>query len=139
MQYQIVKKNTKEVVAWIDSKSEADEVVIHKDYEIKAGEELVAVEEAVQQLRVYHNCQVGAVPNFYIEVSSIEEAWLIMNILWEYDEFQFNNNVKPDYCNITGLEVFNEEEKDWEEWYDELGQDIKEHFENMEGNENAED
>lgn len=132
MQYQIVKKNTKEVVAWIDSKSEADEVVIHKDYEIKAGEELVAVEEAVQQLRVYHNCQVGAVPNFYIEVSSIEEAWLIMNILWEYDEFQFNNNVKPDYCNITGLEVFNEKEKDWEEWYDELGQDIKEHFESME-------
>lgn len=132
MQYQIVKKNTKEVVAWIDSKSEADEVVIHKDYEIKAGEELVAVEEALQQLRVYHNCQVGAVPNFYIEVSSIEEAWLIMNILWEYDEFQFTNNIKPDYCNITGLEVFNEKEKDWEEWYDELGQDIKEHFENME-------
>ena len=132
MQYQIVKKNTKEVVAWIDSKSEADEVVIHKDYEIKAGEELVAVEEALQQLRVYHNCQVGAVPNFYIEVSSIEEAWLIMNILWEYDEFQFTNNIKPDYCNITGLEVFNEEEKDWEEWYDELGQDIKEHFENRE-------
>ena len=132
MQYQIVKKNTKEVVAWIGSKSEADEVVIHKDYEIKAGEELFAIGEALQQLRVYHNCQVGAVPNFYIEVSSIEEAWLIMNILWEYDEFQFNNNIKPDYCNITGLEVFNEEEKDWEEWYDELGQDIKEHFENME-------
>lgn len=132
MQYQIVKKNTKEIVAWIGSKSEADEVVLHKDYEIRAGEELVAVEEAVPQLRVCHNCQVGAVPNFYIEVSSIEEAWLIMNILWEYDDFQFNNNVKPDYCNMTVLEVFNEEEKDWEEWYDELGLNIKEHYESME-------
>lgn len=87
-----------------------------------------------QKLRIYHNCQLGAVLNFYVEVASIEEAWKIMNTLWDYDLFQFENKVKPDYCNITGLEYFDEEEQDWLEWYDEDGYDIRTHFENLEEN-----
>ena len=85
-----------------------------------------------QQLRVWHNCQVGAVKNFYVEVSSIEEAWRVLNTLWEYDLFQYSHHIKPDYCNASGLEVFDDDEQDWVEWYDEDGYDIREHFENKE-------
>lgn len=42
MQYQVYKKDTNEVVAWIDT--ETDKQVVHKDYNIKVGEDLKAVE-----------------------------------------------------------------------------------------------
>lgn len=83
------------------------------------------------KLRVWHIPQVP-MKAFHIEVLSPEEAWKIMNILWDYDNFQYENNVKPDYSNDTGLEYWDEEEKDWLEWYDDEGYDIKEHFDNME-------
>ena len=69
---------------------------------------------------------------FYVEVESIEEAWKILNTLWDYDIFQFENNVKPDFCNTSGLEYFDEKEQNWCEWFDDDGNDIKQHFENME-------
>ena len=48
---------------------------------------------------------------------------LSMLELADYDLFQFDNNIKPDYCNAGGLEVFEEEE--WSTWYDEeTGNDI---------------
>ena len=81
------------------------------------------------ELRVWHCCQVGSVGNFYVPVSSIEEAWKILNTLWDYDIFQYENNIKPDYTNTSGLEYFDESEKVWTEWEDEDGCDIREHFE----------
>ena len=84
-----------------------------------------------QKLRVWHVPQVPMKP-FYIKVQSIEEAWKILNVLWDYDLFQYENNVKPDYINTSGLEYWDEEEKDWLEWYDDLGNDIRSHFENLE-------
>lgn len=42
MQYQVFKKDTGDVVAWIDT--EQTEQVVHNDYDIKAGENLTAVE-----------------------------------------------------------------------------------------------
>lgn len=42
MQYQVYSKQTGEVVVWIDT--ETSEHIIHKDYDIKAGENLTAVE-----------------------------------------------------------------------------------------------
>lgn len=42
MQYQVYRKDTNEVVAWIDT--ETNEHIVHKDYGIKAGENLTAVE-----------------------------------------------------------------------------------------------
>lgn len=87
------------------------------------------------KLRVWHNCQVGRVKHFYVEVSSIEEAWKILNVLWDYDLFQYENNIKPDYINSSGVEYFDEEENDWCEWYDEDGFDLKEHFKNLESEE----
>ena len=54
--------------------------------------------------------------------------------MWDYDLFQYENNIKPDYCNASGLEYFDEEEQEWCEWYDDDGLDIKEHFEESEEN-----
>ena len=60
---------------------------------------------------------------FHVEVKSIGEARKILEVLAQYDIFQFKNNVKPDYCNAGGLEVFQDGE--WFEWYDEEdGDDI---------------
>lgn len=84
------------------------------------------------KLRVWHNCQIGKVKNFYVEVDSVEQAWKILNTLWDYDLFQYENKIKPDYCNASGLEYFDKEENDWLEWEDEDGYDIREHFENLE-------
>lgn len=84
------------------------------------------------KLRVWHIPQVPMEIPFEVEVSSIEEAWKILNILWEYDLFQYDNNLKPDYCNASGLQSFDEEEKVWLEWADEDGYSIMEHFDNLE-------
>lgn len=81
----------------------------------------------MKKLRVWHNCQVGRVKDFYIgvfyvEVESIEMAWKILNTLWDYDLFQHKHR------NASGLEYFCEEENDWYEWHDDLGLDVIEHF-----------
>jgi len=61
---------------------------------------------------------------FKVEVNNILEAKKILNVLADYDEFQFKNNVKPDYSNVGGLEFFDEENKEWSEFEDEEGNDI---------------
>ena len=40
---------------------------------------------------------------------------MIMDTLANYDIFQFENNIKPDYCNTGGLSIY--EEGEWSEWY----------------------
>lgn len=62
---------------------------------------------------------------FKVPVESPEEAIKILDTLARYDLFQYNNNIKPDYANAGGLEVF--EEGEWVEWYHpETGGDIDE-------------
>jgi hypothetical protein len=63
---------------------------------------------------------------FRVPVKNVDEAILILNTLADYDLFQFNNNIKPDYCNEGGLERFEEKDNDWFEYYDEEGRDIDE-------------
>ena len=69
-------------------------------------------------LQVYWIPQVPMKP-FTVDVSSIEEAVKVMDILAQYDLFQFHNNIKPDYCNAGGLRVWSREYAEWEDWYDE--------------------
>ena len=60
---------------------------------------------------------------FYVSVNNAIEAKLILNTLADYDQFQLDNNIKPDYSNTGGLEVF--EDGEWTDWYEkEYGQDI---------------
>jgi hypothetical protein len=46
---------------------------------------------------------------FHYPVNSPQEAFILLDALAEYDLFQYENNVKPDYCNAGGLMVFDEE------------------------------
>lgn len=59
---------------------------------------------------------------FEVPVKSPKEAVLILDTLARYDAFQFENNIKPDYCNAGGLLVF--EDGEWTEWYSKDGEDI---------------
>lgn len=54
---------------------------------------------------------------FEFDVSSVEEGAKILDVLADYDAFQFENNIKPDYCNAGGLMML--EDGEWTDWYDE--------------------
>ena len=67
------------------------------------------------KLRVWWVPQVP-MESFYIPVSSPEEGRKVMDILAAYDCFQYNHKVKPDYCNIGGLQQYDEDTGEWEDW-----------------------
>ena len=73
----------------------------------------MGAETAIASLRVWHNPQVPG-QSFYVSVKNIEQAKFVIKMLAEYDQFQFDIRIKPDYCNASGLEVF--EDNDWVEW-----------------------
>jgi hypothetical protein len=73
------------------------------------------------QLRVWHIPQVPMAA-FRVDVASVEEAKKVLSILADYDIFQFENKVKPDYANASGLETV--ENGEWREWWSEDGGDI---------------
>ena len=60
-----------------------------------------------------------------------------MDILAAYDAFQLQNRVKPDYCNMGGLQVYNPKTAAWEDWYleteDDYYEDVDEYCEQCEG------
>ena len=70
----------------------------------------------MHKLRVWWIPQVP-MTTFYVEVDSVSEGVKIMDVLADYDRFQFENKVKPDYCNAGGLQQWNEEEQEYEDWY----------------------
>jgi hypothetical protein len=70
------------------------------------------------KLKVWWIPQVPMKP-FEVDISSVLEGVKIMQVLADYDRFQFENNVKPDYCNAGGINQWNEEDQQWESWYDE--------------------
>ena len=73
-------------------------------------------------LRIWHIPQIPGTP-FHVHVKSIKEAKKILDLLADYDDFQFKENIKPDYSSVAGLEVF--EGGRWCEWYNEDGEDIE--------------
>lgn len=83
-----------------------------------------------KKLRVSHFPQIPC-KAFIVEVESLEEAKKIFDVLADYDLFQYENKIKPDYCNSTYLEEFNEEEQTWNTWIDEETgiDDIYDYFE----------
>lgn len=61
----------------------------------------------MNKLRVWHIPQIPMKP-FIVEVGSLGEAVNMLNTLANYDLFQYENNIKPDYCNINGLQMWDE-------------------------------
>lgn len=78
-------------------------------------------QEKIGALRVWHIPQVPG-KAFRVPVDSLVQAKLVLDTLANYDLFQYENSIKPDYCNAAGLEVYSSygnEEGDgpgWEEW-----------------------
>ena len=87
----------------------------------------------VGQLQVWWVPQVPG-RAFEVDVSSVADAVKVMDTLAAYDIFQFENNVKPDYCNAGGLRRWcdccdGEGTPGWEDWYDdETGHDDPREF-----------
>lgn len=66
-------------------------------------------------LRVWWVPQAPGV-EFEVPVDNAEHGAIIMNVLAEYDAFQYINKIKPDYCNAGGLRVW--EGGEWMDWED---------------------
>ena len=69
------------------------------------------------KLRVYFI--VLGLDTFYKEVSSPEEAKVVIDSIASFINFHIETGLIPDHCNTAGLEYFDEEENDWFTWYDE--------------------
>ena len=87
---------------------------------------IVAAEKEPSRMYVQHFPQIPCEP-FKVEVSSFEEAAKLFDTLAFYDLHQFEHNIKPDYCNMTILTVFDEEgdtmdlaEDEFEDYQEEL-------------------
>jgi hypothetical protein len=61
---------------------------------------------------------------FYVDVNDLYEAKKILTLLADYDDFQYQNKIKPDYSNTGGLEIF--VNGGWEEWESDDGLNITE-------------
>lgn len=73
------------------------------------------------QLRVWWIPQVPG-EAFNVDVESAKEGVKILDTLAFYDLFQLEHNIKPDYANAGGLQMFEDDE--WVDWYDaETGED----------------
>lgn len=83
----------------------------------------------MNKLRVWWIPQVPAPPMFHVEVETPEEAVKIMDVLANYDLFQYENKIKPDYSNVGGLEQL--EDGEWTEWYNDLDEDIVEYAKSL--------
>ena len=69
-----------------------------------------------KSMRVWWCPQIGT-DTFYVPVHSVEEAKKVMDILAYYDCFLMNQEIRGDYCNAGGLEVWDDKEEEWCDWY----------------------
>ncbi len=85
------------------------------------------------KLRMYFTVYFEEHCTYYREVSSPEEAWKAIDAIAEFMNFSVSSGVIPDHMSFAGLEVFDEEEHDWVDWYDpETGLDFDEYLEEKE-------
>lgn len=70
----------------------------------------------MKKLRVWWIPQIGIENIFYVSVNTPEDGKRLLDTLAAYDLFEFNNNVKPDYCNSGGLEMWDEDAQEWVDW-----------------------
>jgi len=65
------------------------------------------------ELRVWWMPQVP-MESFYVSVKNEYEAAELLDTLARYDQFQYENNIKPDYSNAGGLEM--KVDGEWVDW-----------------------
>lgn len=81
----------------------------------------------MKKLRMYF--LILGTKSYRKEVSSVEEARIMIDAISSFVNAKVDEGVFPDHCSTAGLEEYDEEEKDWVTWYDEEGRDFDEHFE----------
>lgn len=86
---------------------------------------IIGYDKMKGDLRVWWIPQVPMQESFHVKVSSPQEAKKILDVLAQYDLYQFDNNIKPDYCNSGGLQV-EDINGDWYEWDNDEGETIDE-------------
>ena len=77
----------------------------------------------IGQLQVWWVPQVPMTA-FEVDVDSVADGVKILDVLARYDLFQYEQQIKPDYCNAGGLRRWcSDHDGDgtpgWEDWYDE--------------------
>lgn len=55
---------------------------------------------------------------FTTPVESVAQGVWLCDVLAAYDTFQHENNVKPDYCNVGGVERYEEDGDGGFDWYE---------------------
>ena len=61
---------------------------------------------------------------FEVKVESVKQARFLLDVLANYDLFQFKAHVKGDYSNAGGLCIY--EDGEWNDWRDKEGNSIDE-------------
>ena len=85
--------------------------------------ELKDTKNNTMDLRVSHKTLADC--DFNIPVTSPEEGYKFMEVLSCYDYFQLGR------IGYSGLQYYNENNKKWEEWHDNKGQDIYDYAEDI--------
>lgn len=69
------------------------------------------------KIRVWWDPQVGRDERdpFVVYVDTMEKAKLVYDTLAEYDLYQYETAIKPDYANAGGIDVFKDDEWESEE------------------------
>jgi hypothetical protein len=75
----------------------------------------VKSEEPVDMAKRFKAWYIPQVPMkpFEIEASTAAKAQTILNIIINFSIFEFENKVKPDYCDAGGVSEWNVGEQEW--------------------------
>ena len=56
------------------------------------------------------------VDSFKVEADTTKEGVKLMDILADYDNLQYDNNIKSDYSNVGGIEQYSKDSGEGESW-----------------------
>jgi len=70
------------------------------------------------KLQVRHDAQIPCKP-FCVDVKDEYEAKKIVDVLANQHLFLFEQKIIPDYANAITVVMWNEEDKEWEDYYNE--------------------
>ena len=70
---------------------------------------------AAMRFRVWHSPQLGA-QTVYVQCNSLATAISLMDVLADYDIFQYENRIKPDYANANGVQYYDHEDGEWSDF-----------------------
>lgn len=65
------------------------------------------------KFRVWWIPQIPMEPFYVDNIATYEEAERIADVLADYDTFQYENKIKPDFSNTGGVLFWDEDEQEW--------------------------